>query len=301
MISSLNASDQQFLNNLGVVQQRLSTDELQLSSGLKMAQVSDDPDQVSTLLQARASLATSQQVSTNLGLVTTEVNGGEQALETAVTQFDQIQTLSAEASTSTQTAASRATIAQQLQSIEQQMVGLANTNVGGRYIFAGDADQTQPYTYDAANADPVSAYQGSASTRVIAGPDGQTFPVALTAQQIFDSTTPADNVFTSINSMITALQNNDSTAIQTANAGLSQVGDYLNQQLSFYGTTQDTLSSATNDALNQQTQIQTQISGLQDADSASVILDMTSAQTQETAALTAQAQMPRQTLFDYLG
>jgi len=101
--------------------------------------------------------------------------------------------------------------------------------------------------------------------------------------------------------MITALQNNDSTAIQTANAGLSQVGDYLNQQLSFYGTTQDTLSSATNDALNQQTQIQTQISGLQDADSASVILDMTSAQTQETAALTAQAQMPRQTLFDYLG
>jgi flagellar hook-associated protein 3 FlgL len=301
MISSLNASDQQFLNNLGVVQQRLSTDELQLSSGLKMAQVSDDPDQVSTLLQARASLATSQQVSTNLGLVTTEVNGGEQALETAVTQFDQVQTLSAEANTSTQTAATRATIAQQLQSIEQQMVGLANTNIGGRYIFAGDSDQTQPYTYDATNADPVSAYQGSASTRVIAGPDGQTFPVALTAQQIFDSTTPANNVFTSINSMITALQNNDSTAIQTANAGLSQVGDYLNQQLSFYGTTQDTLSSATNDALNQQTQIQTQISGLQDADSASVILDMTSAQTQETAALTAQAQMPRQTLFDYLG
>src|SRR5271169_1529731 len=101
MISSLKPSDQQFLNDLGVVQQRLSTDEIQLSSGLKMAQVSDVPDQVSALLQARASLAASQQVSTNLGLVTTEVNGGEQALETAVTQFDQVQTLSAEGNTGT--------------------------------------------------------------------------------------------------------------------------------------------------------------------------------------------------------
>ncbi len=300
MISSLSASDQQFLNDLGQVEQRLNTDELQLASGLKMQQVSDDPDQVSTLLQARASLAASQQISTNLGLVTTEVNGGEQAIETAVTLFDQVQTLSAEGNTATQTAAGRTTIAQQLQSIEQQMVGLANTNIGGRYIFAGDTDQTQPYTYDVTQPDPVSAFQGAASTRVIEGPDGGTFPVALTAQQIFDSSTPANNVFTSINSMITALQNNDTTAIQTANSGLSQVGDYLNQQLAFYGTTQDTVSSATNDALNQQTEIQTQIGNLQDADTATVILDLTGAQTQEQAALTARAQMPRTTLFDLL-
>jgi len=35
-----------------------------------------------------------------------------------------------------------------LQSIEQQMVGLANTQVNNRYIFAGDTDQVQPYTFD---------------------------------------------------------------------------------------------------------------------------------------------------------
>ena len=300
MVSTLSPSQQQFLNSLDQVSQRLNTDELQVSSGLKMQQVSDDPDQVSALLQARAALASSQQISTNLGLVTTEVNGGEQALESAVTLFDQVQTLSAEGNTTTQTAASRATIAQQLQSIEQQMVGLANTQVGGRYIFAGDSDQTQPYTYDITQPDPVSAYQGAASTRVIQGPDGNTFPVALTAQQIFDSSTPADNVFSSINGMITALQNNDNTAIQTANAGLSQVGDYLNQQLAFYGTAQDTVTAATNDAQNQQTELQAQIGNLQDADTATAILDMTSAQTQEQAALESQAQMPRETLFDYL-
>src|SRR5580693_6368017 len=118
MISNLTPSDQQFINNLGAIDQRLSTDELQISSGVKMNQVSDYPDQVSQLLQARAELSTSQQISTNLGNVTTEVNGGEQALETAVSLWDQVQTLGAEGATATTTAATNQQLATQLQSVE---------------------------------------------------------------------------------------------------------------------------------------------------------------------------------------
>src|SRR5271165_3826379 len=99
MVSSLKPSDQQFINNLTAVSQRLSTDELQISSGVRMNQVSDYPDQVGPLLQARSALSASQQISANLGNVTTEVNGGEQALQTAVSLFDQVQTLAAEGAT----------------------------------------------------------------------------------------------------------------------------------------------------------------------------------------------------------
>ncbi len=89
------------------------------------------------------------------------------------------------------------------------MVSLANTNINGRYIFSGDTDQTAPYTFDPTQNDPVSAYQGAASTRVAMAPDGTTFPLALTAQQIFDSSDPATNAFTAINGLVTALNNND--------------------------------------------------------------------------------------------
>jgi flagellar hook-associated protein 3 FlgL len=300
MISYLTPSDQQFINNLGAIDQRLSTDELQISSGVKMNQVSDYPDQVSQLLQARAELSTSQQISTNLGNVTTEVNGGEQALETAVSLWDQVQTLGAEGATATTTAATNQQLATQLQSVEQEMVGLANTSVNGRYIFAGDTDQTQPYTYDSTQTPPQSAYLGATSTRVAQHPDGSTFPIALTAQQIFDSSDPTTNAFSALNSLITDLQTNNSTGILTDNGGLAGVGDYLNQQLAFYGTTQDTIASATTYAQTQQTQLQTQISGLQDADVATAITDMTEATTQQQAALESQARLPRQTLFDYL-
>ncbi|MGA3205252.1 MAG: flagellin [Bryobacteraceae bacterium] len=301
MVSSLQPSMQEFLNDVNRIAAEMSQAQTQLSTGLKVNVVSDSPDVVSPLLQAQANLSTAQQVTSNLGMVTTEVNTGEQSLESAVSLYDQVQTLSAEGASSTQTASGQADIAQQVQSIEQQMVGLANTSVNGRFIFSGDTDQTQPYTYDPTQPDPVSAYQGSASTRTIQSATGTTFPVALTAQQIFDSTDPTTNVFTSINNLVTALQSGSTTAIATANSALPNVATYLNTRLAFYGTAQDAVTAATTSAATLTTQLQTQISGIQDADETQSILDLTQAQTQQQAALESFQQIPQTSLFNYLG
>jgi flagellar hook-associated protein 3 FlgL len=300
MISGLSANNQQFINNLDSIQNQLNIDVLQISSGSRMNQVSDDPDQVSELLQARAALSASQQITTNLGGISAEVDTGEQTLQTSVQLFDQVQSLAAEGSTGTQTAAARSTIAQQLQGIEQQYVALADTSFEGRYIFSGDSDQAVPYTYDATQANPVSAYLGSASTREALNPNGTTFPVALTAQQIFDSADPTTNVFGALNGLITALQNNDQTAVQTSANGLATVAQYMNNQLAFYGTTQDVVASATDYAHTQQTELTSVVSSLSDTDTASAILNMTQAQTDRQAALGSYAQMSRKTLFDFI-
>jgi flagellar hook-associated protein 3 FlgL len=300
MLSSLNPAAQQFLTNLTQISNRMTQAQLQLSSGLKITQVSDAPDSIALLLQADENLSATNQALTNLGQTKTEVDAGEQALETAVGIFDNVQTLGAEGNTSTLTAAGRTTISQQLNSLLQEMVGLAGTNVGGRYIFAGDSDQQIPYIYTAGNASPVSAYLGSASTRVAQYPNGTTFPVALTAQQIFDSADPTTNVFSSIENLSTALENNNSAAIATAFDGLANVSSYLNSELAFYGNTQDKVADATNFGNTLQVQLQTQISNLQDANAAQSILNMTQDQTQEQAALESEASLPHKTLFDYL-
>jgi flagellar hook-associated protein 3 FlgL len=300
MITSLNPINQEFIDNLNRVIDRLNTDQLDISSGVRMRQVSNSPDQVSSLLQARAALSASQQISTNLGNVKTEVDTSEQALEGVVQLFDQVQTIGAQGATGTQTAAARATLATQLQSLEQQFVGAANTSIEGRFLFSGDADQTAAYTYDVTQANPVSAYLGSASTRVALHPNGTTFPVALTAQQIFDSSDPTTNVFGAINGLVTALNNNDQTAIQTSVNGLGKVAQYLNQQLAFYGNTQNQVAAATNYAQTQQVGIQAQIGNLQDTDMAAAILDLTQAQTQMQASLQSRGQIPKTTLFDFL-
>jgi flagellar hook-associated protein 3 FlgL len=301
MISSLNPDNQQFINELDQIGQRLQNAQRQLSTGLKVSQVSDAPDVISTLLQTRASLSSTQQTLTNLGLNKSEVDAGEQALQSAVTLFDQVQTLGAEGATDTTTAAARSTLSGQLGSILQQMVGITGMQNAGRYIFAGDADQSAPYTFDSTLVPPVSAYLGSDSTRVGLHPNGTTFPLALTAQGIFDSSDPGKNVFTAIEKLQTALNNNDTTAIQASMDGLTKVGQHLNDQLAFYGSTQVKIAGATDYGNTLQTQIQTQISNLQDADMTAAIEELTQAQTQQQAALQSKAQMPRTSLFSYLG
>jgi flagellar hook-associated protein 3 FlgL len=301
MISPLRPATQQFLNNLNNLNTRMQRAQRQISTGVRMAHVSDDPDKVSTLLQARASLDSVQQIQSNLGLIKGEVDAGEQALQTSVQLFEQARTLGTQGATGTQTAAERSVLAQQIGSILEQMGGLTGTSAQGRFIFSGDSDQQTPYTVDLTQAVPVSAYLGSPATRVAQHPNGTTFSVDLTAQQIFDSADPTTNVFASLVSLRSALLANDDTAIRTVVNGMPKVGEYLNGQLAHYGTTQNKISGAMDFGQSLQLQLRTQISGLEDADETSAILEMNQAQIEQQATLQSEAHLPRTTLFDYLG
>lgn len=300
MIDSLNPAAQNFLAGLNQIQQKLQTAQTELTTGLKINNVSDAPSEIADLWQLNSELSQTNQTDTNLGQVQTEVNTAESALESAVTLVDQAETYGAQGASDTTSANSRQDLANQLGSILQQLVAIANTTVQGRYIFAGDADQTTPYSLDLTQSSPVSAYQGTASTREILGPDGTTFPVALTAQQIFDSSNAQTNVFNSIVTLMQGLQANNDTQITGAMADLQGSGTYLNQQLAFYGNAQDQLQGALTFGQNYTTQLQTQLAGVQDANEAEDITNMTQAQTQLQAALGSEAKLPQTTLFDFL-
>ena len=301
MLSSLNPSAVQFLNGLNGVSSRMEAAQKQLTTGLKLSTVSDAPDSVSSLLSARANFSRTEQTLSNLGRVKTEVDAGEQALQGAVSLLEKAQTLGAQGATDTQNAVSRADVAGQIDGVLQQLIGLASTSVEGRYIFSGDSDQTAPYTYNPSLANPVSAYLGSASTRQTAHPNGSSFPVALTAQQIFDSADPTTNVFSSLKALSTALKADDVKTAQTVLDGLNKVGGYLNSQLGFYGNTQNRVADAVNFGQSYKTQLQTEIAGYEDADTTNAILEFTQAQTQQQAALQSRARMPHTSLFDFLG
>jgi flagellar hook-associated protein 3 FlgL len=241
-----------------------------------------------------------QQTETNLGQVQTEVDTAQSALQAAVTLVEQAETYGTQGASDTSSATTRQDLANSLGGILQQLVATANTTVQGRYIFAGDTDQTTPYTIDLTQTSPISGYQGSASTRLIQGADGTAFPVALTAQQIFDSSNSQDNVFISITSLMQGLQNNNDTEINSAIGDVQSADTYLNQQLAFYGTVQGRVTGAQTFGQNYTVELQTQLSGVQDANEAADITNMTQAQTQLQAALQSEAQLPKTTLFDFL-
>jgi flagellar hook-associated protein 3 FlgL len=300
MISFLSSSAQSFLVGLAQIQARSQHAQQELTTGLKINTVSDAPDQISSLLQTRSDLAQTQQIDTNLGRVKTEVDTGEGALQAAVTLVERAQTLGAQGASGTSTPTTNQNLADELGSVLQQLVSTANTTVEGRFIFSGDSDQQAPYSIDLTQPSPVSAYQGTAATRQIQSADGSQFAVAKTAQDIFDSPTASQSVFTSIDNLRQALLSNDTASISAAQADVQTAGAYLNQQLAFYGTVQDRVASSSSYAKTYETQLKTQLSGIQDADEAQAITELTQAQTQQQAALVSRAQLPKTSLFDYL-
>ena len=69
---SIQTAANQFLTNLFALEQRLNKSNQQVSSGLRVQTVSDDPAVVSEILQLNARIANNNQVKTNLGQVQTE-------------------------------------------------------------------------------------------------------------------------------------------------------------------------------------------------------------------------------------
>jgi flagellar hook-associated protein 3 FlgL len=300
MLSGLNANDGRFLLAMDQISRRMSEAQRQLSSGLRVSSASDNPDQIGTLLQYHADLTGATQVQSNLGRVTTEANAAEAALSGAVQTLEQVRVLGAQGANGTQTADSRNALAGQVEALLGQLVAASNTSVEGRFLFSGDSDQTAPYTLDLTQANPVSPYAGSPATRKVQDVDGSTIAVARSAQEIFDSATPEDNVFAAVNSLRAALRNNDDQGIADSLAQIGSAEKYLNRQLAFYGSVQNQVSDAKKTADARVLQLQTQISGLQDADLTSAILELNEASTQQQAALGARGRMPNTSLFDYL-
>ena len=310
MISNLNPNSQRFLADVERIQDAAGAAGRRLSSGLRIAQPSDAPDQISPLLQLRAQLAHNTQLQTNLDLAQANANAADSALAAAIQLMDSARSLATQAGSDLTTADGRGIIADQIQAIQERMLAACNTTVQRNYIFSGDDDWTPAYAVDSLGAAPatgVTQVATAASTRRIEDPAGGSFTASKTAQEIFDprdaNGAPAsDNVFAALQSLRAALLDPiaGAAAIQDTLANLELASKRLNNMEAFYGIVENRIQSAQNAAANLKTQLETRIGQIADTDVASDALALTQANTQLSAAFQAQAQMPRKTLFDYL-
>lgn len=300
MISRLDSSSEQFLNALSGTQRKLNQAQLELTSGKRLNTISDDPDQISSLLQSRAELGNSVQTKGDLGRVKTEVDTAESVMATAVTLVEHARVLAAQGATGTSSAATRKNLADQLGDVMKQLVSVANTTVEGRSIFSGDSDQVAAYNIDLTQPVPTGTFLGTAATREIRHPNGTQFAVSKTAQEIFDSANPNENIFASINAIRVALQSNDQAAIDAALPNLDTAGVFLNQQHAFYGSVQSQVNDGITYADKDQIRLGAKISSIEDADATQAALELNRAILQQNAALQSRGKMPRTSLFDFL-
>jgi flagellar hook-associated protein 3 FlgL len=304
---TINGANQQYLADLQLTQSQIQQAQAQLSSGYRLQRASDDPGALSQIYELQTKISFNQQTQKNLNGAQTELSAADSALQSSITALTSAVTLAAQGASSSYTADQRANLAIQAQGIQQSLVSLSQTQVNGKYIFSGDQDGQALYQLDSTQPNGVQQLATPTNTRTIQDVNGTAIATARTATTIFDAQDStgapvAGNVFAAVQSLITALQNNDTAGIQTASDALKSANQYVNGQLAFYGTAENRVADATQLAQKFMVQDQSDLGDVQNTDVPTAALEVTRAQTQQQAALAVEAKIQQQpNLFSLLG
>jgi len=298
MLQGIFANDGAFVAGLNQIENRIAVTNQQITSGIDVNQPSDDPGAIEPILQTQADIARITQVQTNLTEVKTNASTADSALQTANSVINQLLSIGAQGATTTATQDTRTALGQEVEQLEQQLVSLANTQVGSNYIFGGDNPGTPPYSFDGTNP-PTANVANPTNTGTVRDAEGNAIVPSLTAQQLFDS--PSGSVLQATDALRQALLSNNPTDVTTAVNALQTASTQLNLGAESYGSIENWISNASTDASQRISSLQSQLSGLRDTDVTSAASELTLEETAYQAAIQAQSTLPTKNLFSYLG
>jgi flagellar hook-associated protein 3 FlgL len=267
----------------------------QLASGQALNSLSDDPAAVASLVGLRTESSSNAQHLKNISSLTSTLQVADSALSSVVTSLTSAITLGVEGANGTLDTSNRQAIAQQIQGIQQQLVGLANTSYNGNYLFSGTATTTQPYALDAASPSGVT-YSGNSNINSVEISPGQAMPVNLPGSQLFSNATT--NVFQSLQDLYTALNTNGD--IGSATSEVQTALNYVSTQQTFYGNSVDRLNNAQTFLTQEQTQLSVTENSTLAVDMATAVTDLSHTITTQQALLAAGGKISQLNLFSYL-
>ncbi|MBN1536731.1 MAG: flagellar hook-associated protein FlgL [Anaerolineales bacterium] len=226
------------------------------STGKEFQRSSDDPSTVSTALTLRSTI----EINKSYVNTTEFTNDWMSATDNA---FDQMLDIAEDAVTYTQTGISdtegddeRTALANEINSLLQEVVDVANTKHLGKYIFAGFSIDTTPYTLD----DPSTVtYHGDTGVMVRNIGPSQTISQNIIGETYFR------DLFESLIAARDALNSNDSTAIQTALGDLEEALEVVNQGRTLNATRQNQVQLSKTRLENTQTDLKILLSDKEDA------------------------------------
>jgi flagellar hook-associated protein 3 FlgL len=300
MLKGIQGQNPIFLTDLSRIQNRIATANKQITSGYRINQASDDPQSINSILRLQGQIDHLTQTQTNLGVAKAQNESADGALQTATTMLDQLTSIASQGATDTTTSDTRATLADQVKQLTQQLVGIANTSANGQYVFGGDDPNVAPYTFDwVAGTNGVVSNSTSSATTLLDDGAGSTISAGMNAATIFDS--GANSVFGAAYSLGQALANNDVPGVQNALTSLKSSAKYLSQVSASYGDRANWIAQATDAASSHLSNFQQALASVRETDLPSAITQMTTDQTALQAAISAHANLSTKSLFDYLG
>src|SRR5580698_3347205 len=274
----------------------LNTALQQVSTGKRVTQPSDDPYASAAMVQNTIETGDVDQYTQNASTVLTNIQSADSALSSVVSSLTQAVSLGTEGANGTNSTANLQAIATQVQGLLTSVVGQANTSVAGSYLFGGTSTAT-PYT-----ADPSSptgyTYNGNNDVNSVAIGDQTNVQVNLPGSQIFSNS--SNNVLASLSNLVTALQSGNSTDIGNATTAISSAISYIGQQRVVYGNAESQVNAQETFLQQDTVTLASQQNNLIGVDEATAAVNLSQAETDNSAALAAAAKVLPNSLLNYL-
>jgi len=184
------------LNAILQDQSALATTQNQLSTGKSINSPADNPVGEVQLLQLNNINAQYQQYVSNGQSAKANLTLEQNALSSATSTLQSIRDLVVQANTGTNNHADLAAIATQIQQLEQQLLGTANSqNVQGGYLFAGYSVNAQPFIRSASGS---VSYVGDSGVSSVPLDSGTSIQAGDTGSSVFMNVPTGNGTFTTV-------------------------------------------------------------------------------------------------------
>ncbi|EJW18411.1 flagellar hook-associated protein FlgL [Paenibacillus alvei] len=284
------------MKNLQNNYKRLDKYQEQLMTNRRLNRPSDDPVGVASALHYRAEISSTTQFSENVDDADSFLKFTDTVMNEATQIVQKLSELAVQGGTDTVPKDARENIAREVEQLYTHLVSLGNTQFKGRYIFNGQRTDQKPYPDDPANEkysldDGIVQYQVGAGIYV---------DVNMLGDKVFGKFGDADNIFTIVNDMKTALLNDNTSGISGAIPKLQGMLEKLVIGQAEVGAKQNRLEFTTSRLEDLNLNYIDLQSKTEDIDMPKVITELKTAESIFQASLDTIARISRPSLLDFL-
>lgn len=269
-----------------------------VSTSKRINKLSDDPVGLVTVLDLRSSLSNIEQLGKNVSMGSSWLTASESALTQVNDILTDVKALTVQMSSANTGSSERASAATLVGEYLDEMISLANSQSGGRYLFAGTNTDTAPFALNETTGEVD--YSGNDTEFSIKIGSGTNIAIGKVGTEIFGENWDDDNIFKSLVDLKTSLENNDIEGIQEVMGNLDQHAAKISAEISEIGgksIRMQTKESIIKDLKLTYTERKSQ---LEDADISEAVIELNSKQLAYNAALTSASKVMQLSLVDYL-
>jgi flagellar hook-associated protein 3 FlgL len=267
-----------------------------VSSGKNFNRPSDDPISLVSTLGFRTALSRVEQYTQNLETGRLWLSSYVTVISQASELAKQAEDIANQVGYGNQTNEIMTQAATEISLLLDQAIGLANTQLAGKYIFAGHRTSAAPFSKTIVGGVETVVYNGDTNDFQIQVGTNEQLTVGKNGQAVFVDS----NLFAALENLKQAITNNNLPAIQQQAQILQGTENSLGIQLAEVGIGQNRLEDKQDFLAKWSVNIQDQISNLENVDYNKAILELQQQQTAYEIALESAAKISQLNLLNFM-